>query len=670
MINESENDVPKMTDDPWVLAIVRITRITEVFCLILLALLLLNSVRSKLNDPIEPARLEALRVELVKNPTNTTLIDEIRSMDTDIRSNYFRSQAFALNGVWMLAGGIVVWFLCLEYLKSYRQETPSPNPSRINEAWINRSLSKRSVYALGGLMAGLLLCLVVLSRHDDSAEYVQEARNEPLTIGSQPSNSSSDSTPSLVPSISQAQPESLPAAAASGSQSSIPLPAAGAPLLPSASSAATATAPLPISANAVIPIVQNPVKGKSNSAANANGIPIAFACPPDWSSNWPLFRGPSGAGIATETKVPLSWNGTSSTGILWKTPIPLPGWNSPVVWGDKIFLTGGDKTKREVYCFDTAKGSMLWQYNVKVPECKTVPDVSDDTGYAPATMAVDSSHAFAMFPTGELVCLDFTGKPIWMRFLGTPDNEYGQASSLLLYKDKLILQFDQGSETPYNKSAIIAFDSATGKLDWQTPRPVPNSWSTPIAIRVGQQDQIITCANPFVIAYDPASGKEIWRAECLGGEVAPSPAICGSYVIACNSGASVSAIRPEGTGNITKTNVAWSGMDGLPDIVSPLGDGKRVYLTTTEGMITCVDATNGKTLWSHSYGGRIKASPEFAGGHIYIVDGSGVTHILQPGTTFKEIAQNPLGEDVFATPAFVGSHIIIRGKSNLYCIGN
>jgi outer membrane protein assembly factor BamB len=392
-------------------------------------------------------------------------------------------------------------------------------------------------------------------------------------------------------------------------------------------------------------------------------------------SQWPRFRGPGGLGFSPHKDVPVEWDGASGKGILWKTKLPLPGYSSPIVWKDRIFLSGADKDRCEVYCLDVLSGKILWQKPISNVgnNPAAVPTVfSDDHsrgGYAASTMATDGRLVYAMFATGVVAAFSFEGNLAWARNLDTPANAYGHTSSLLTHGPLLIVQLDQGDTADKKLSALIALDGATGKEIWRTmPRPVPNSWSTPIVIKAGKREELITTGNPWVIAYDPEKGKEFWRVECLGGDVAPSPAFGDGMVVAVESAKGV-AILPGGEGNVTATNVLWTASEGLPAMASPLVAASRVYFATGNGLITCHDVEDGKRSWAHDFETGFLASPAFADGRIYALDKKGIMHVLAAGKEFKEIAASPLGEPADASPAFAEGRLYVRGVKHLFAIG-
>ena len=386
--------------------------------------------------------------------------------------------------------------------------------------------------------------------------------------------------------------------------------------------------------------------------------------------NWPIFRGPLGNGVVvTPAKYPTEWDGPSGNNILWKVKVDLPGNSSPLVWEDRVFLIGAVQDKREVYCLDAATGQLLWNRPVGPPGNRGLELGETSGGYAPSTPATDGRAVFAIFPTGDLAAFDFAGKQLWAKSLGLPDNGYGHAASLLIYRDRLIIQYDQGNVPKNSNSNLFAFDTMTGNPLWKTKRDMPASWSTPIIAHAKDADQIITCAVPFVVAYDPQNGKEIWRAKGMNGEMTPSPIFAGGMVFACNDRAALLAIRPDGSGDVTATHIAWEMSEYLPEIVSPLSDGQLVYMVDNGGKLTCVDAKDGQTVYKQEMDAEFKASPVLLGNVVYMLDLKGVMRILETGRAYKELGKAVVEEECQASPAFAGGRIYLRGVENLYCIG-
>jgi outer membrane protein assembly factor BamB len=396
----------------------------------------------------------------------------------------------------------------------------------------------------------------------------------------------------------------------------------------------------------------------------------AFASAEERQQQWPRFRGPGGAGLSTHTNIATSWNAKTGAGIAWKTPVPLKGHSSPVVWGDRVFLSGADPNHRQVYCFDGKSGRLLWTGDVP-----TVPlpngevfEINEDTGYACPTVATDGRRVYALFPTGDVAGFDFNGKRLWHKNLGRPDNSYGYASSLETWQKLVLIDYDQ-SDGKDRKSRFFALDGITGKVAWEARRDLPSTWTTPIVVDVAGQPQLITVADPNVVSYNPANGKELWRAKCMGGDLAPSPIYAGGLVLAIQPYSQLVALKPTGQGNVTKTHLAWKVEDGVPDICSPVSDGTYVYLLDSEGLVTCYRLEDGTKVYEHDLKDQCRASPSIVGDKLYILSLKGVMHIGQAGPAYQDLGKCELGEECFASPAFADGRIYIRSVENLYCIG-
>ena len=390
------------------------------------------------------------------------------------------------------------------------------------------------------------------------------------------------------------------------------------------------------------------------------------------SKNWPRFRGPGGLGVSPYTNIPTKWNGKTGEGVLWKSKVPLPGFNSPIVWGDRIFLSGADANERKVFCFDASSGNLLWERLVttspQTAVLKPVKVTEGGAGFAAPTMVTDGRRVCVIFANGEVGCFDPDGKNIWTRSLGTPDSAYGYASSLEMYRNLLLIQYDHGAAED-QKSRLMALNVLSGVTIWEAQRPVPNSWATPIVTRIGNRYQVITCGDPWVIAYDPAKGSEFWRAKCLGGEVAPSPIYANGLVFVIEPYTKLVAIKPDGQGDVTKTHIAWTVEDSTPDICCPVSSGELLFLLTSEGTLTCYKVKDGTTVWKKGIKENFLASPSLVGNRLYLLSDKGIMFIVEAGMEYKQLAKCELGEDCHASPAFADGRIYIRGQENLYCIG-
>lgn len=376
-------------------------------------------------------------------------------------------------------------------------------------------------------------------------------------------------------------------------------------------------------------------------------------------ANWPQFRGPGGNGIAVQQDPPIDWDGASGKNIAWKVEVPLPGKNSPVVWSDRVFLSGADASGREIFCWDTATGALRWRTAIPTG-AGTAADgirVNDDTGHAASTMAVDGRAVYAAFATGDLAALDFDGKILWSRNLGVPELNYGYGSSLALLGDLLLVQLDQ-----LEGGRLIGVDTATGKNRWEIAREVTSSWSTPLVADTTAGVRVFLNGTPTLIAYDPVRRRKLWALDGMMGENAPSPAYADGRVFAANQLLSMVAV------DVKTGKKLWEVYDGLPDVASPVAGDGFVVMTASYGLVTALDAATGHVLMQHEFKTGFWASPIIAGGRIYALDQSGVTRIFIADRSLKLLASPAIGEPTVATPAFRAGDIFIRGNRHLFCI--
>ncbi len=395
-----------------------------------------------------------------------------------------------------------------------------------------------------------------------------------------------------------------------------------------------------------------------------SGVPVAAAVsqvsrlPEAFFSNWPSLRGPGGIGVAHSADAPTSWNTETGDGVLWKTEVPVHGFNSPVVWEDRIFFSGGDAEGLEVLCYDANTGEQRWARTVETEV--EFPEVSEDTGYAAPTLATDGQRVFAIFATGDLTAFDLDGNPVWQKNMGVPKNPYGMGSSLISDGTRLFVQYDH-----QDAQKVMALDCATGNVVWETPR-TKISWSSPALIETATGLQLVLNDEENVTAYDPATGKPLWQVKCLGGEVAPSPAFNGKDIVfVANEYAQASAVKLGGE----TPEILWQYDEYLPEISSPLAAENLFFIATSAGDVVCLDAATGAVKWEQEFDDGFSSSPILAGDRIYAIDLGGVVHVFAAAEEYREIATIEMGEPVYATPAFANGRIYIRGDENLYCIG-
>lgn len=380
-------------------------------------------------------------------------------------------------------------------------------------------------------------------------------------------------------------------------------------------------------------------------------------------TQWPGFRGAGGDGRAPSPAV-TDWDGPSGRGVLWKRALPRGGFSSAIVWDDRVYLTGGDTVARELYCLDAADGRMLWTVAATdvVGSPAVLPEVSPDTGFAAATPVTDGQRVMAIFATGDVLAVDRDGQRLWARNLGVPDNPYGHASSLRLHAGRLLVQYDH-----FASARFLALDAGTGATVWEQPREVHASWATPLLVRLESRVAAVLNAEPLAEAFDAETGERLWSCQCMGGEVAPSPAYDQGLAFVTTDYVTLAAIRMTGD---PVGSIAWQNDEELPDVCTPLAIDGLLIVANGAGIISCYRSTTGELLWRQETDEGYYSSPVAAGDLVYLTDRKGRTRIFKAAPTFIPVAECVLGEEVVSTPAIVQGRLYLRGVQNLYCLGN
>lgn len=399
-------------------------------------------------------------------------------------------------------------------------------------------------------------------------------------------------------------------------------------------------------------------KAPSKKATAARtSLPDSFK--PD-EVNFPFFRGEDSRGIAGGKGFPTEWNYQTGTNIKWKIAPPGKGKSSPVVWGDKLFITGAEGLLCKVYCYDKSSGKLLWSASASgiQGEPSDLPKMSEDAGLAVSTVAACSKEVCAVFSNGNLISLDHNGKKLWATNLGVPNSSYGYSSSLIIFENTLIVQYDSDK-----KISLMGFDVETGKLKWETIRTGRPVWSSPVIARFGNTPQVVINGNPATTGYDAATGKLLWSLDCLSGDVAPSVAVNNTLAYSVTDYAKLVAILPG-----TTPTAKWEDNSYTPDVSSPVATNEFLFIATGAGDIACYNAQKGDTLWTHYFMDPFYASPVIADDMVWFLDRTGKMHIVKKSEKFELVAESSVGEPTDCTPAFSEGAVYIRGKENLFCI--
>ena len=430
---------------------------------------------------------------------------------------------------------------------------------------------------------------------------------------------------------------------------------------------------------------------------------VMFASVTD-AQNWPSFRGQNGAGNGDGNNPPTAWDTEKSIHILWKTPIPGLGHSSPIIWGDRVFLTtavssatnsqfvhgltdtpasADDNSKHSfrVYCLNKNTGRVIWEKVVYegVPKVKRHVKAS----HANSTPVTDGKHLVVSFGSEGLYCFDLDGKLLWKESLGLldggwssgPDFHWGFGSSPVIYKHLAIVQCDT-----QNQSFVAAFNLANGKRVWQTPRNEDSSWSTPTIYEGKYGAELITSGTKYYRGYDPLTGKELWRMADGADVKIPTPVVANDLYFLGGGGSNVRrvfyALRVGVKGEIkpaedSNKSIAWQSTQIKPHLVTPIVYGDYLYVCTDNGILSQYRAKTGEPTFRARFGsgGSFSASPVAADGKLYFTSEDGDVFVIKAGSTFELLARNAIGEVVMATPAIGGKMIVIRGQNHVFGIG-
>lgn len=622
-----------MTDREKQIFALRTAYIAGIFSLIVCMVMLLNYKQLVTTDPLESEALKTLVEQLQEDNSNETLKTEIRNMDLMARNAYFTSQWQIRSGAFLLIGGVIVMTVALRVYYSLKARIALPQ-SVESSLDIELLISRRWILYTLLFIFGLALVASFLSVDHLSKTYaITKNTDKKDEIPVQQIVPKDAAESSALNEFQDTREEEMLSAIAEENPT-------GAEIVNSAETKAEA-ADQPVT-------TEIPAAPKEATAS-------------DLLNNYPSFRGPFGLGIAHQKNIPTNWDGATGENVKWKVKTLLPGFNSPVIWSNQVFVTGADMTNQSVYSYDLNSGALLWEHKVTGidrPAGKAIRP-TDDTGFAAPTTATDGNYVYAIFATGDLVCLDLKGKRIWAKNMGTPDNHYGHSSSLLLWKNHLFIQYDTNAG-----GKVLALNAKTGEEVWETNRTSKISWASPILANMGGRYELVLSSSPEVAAYDPESGKELWKLNCLSGEVGPSPGFADGVVFAANEYAMLVAIKPG-----SPPSTIWQSNDYLPEVASPVAVDGLLFIATSYGVAACFDAGTGELLWEYEAEQGFYASPVVADEKIYFMDMDGKMHIFSIDRSMKLVGEPELGERTVSTPAFAQGKILLRGYDHLYCIG-
>ncbi|MBN1845186.1 MAG: PQQ-like beta-propeller repeat protein [Sedimentisphaerales bacterium] len=393
------------------------------------------------------------------------------------------------------------------------------------------------------------------------------------------------------------------------------------------------------------------------------GLPAARA------EDWPQWRGPRRDGTSRETDVPVRWSGSEN--ILWKTALPGKGHASPIVWADRIFLVTAIRETRQriLLALDRTSGNILWRQTVLAAPPERIHNLNSLASSTPCT---DGQRVYVSFLDGDkmfVAAYDLDGKMLWEARPGPFASIHGYCSSPVLWNDKLILNGDHDGP-----GYLVALDRATGRTIWNQRRPNDTrSYCAPIICTSGDRNQLILSGSKCVASYDPDTGQQLWISDGPTDQYVASLVYNGELLfLTCGYPQRfLQGIRPDGSGNVTKTHVVWENQNDrdCAYVPSPLAFGPYFLVVSDRGVASCLRARTGQLVWKQRLPGGHSASLVSAAGRVYFLSDDGVMTVIKPAETFEQVAQNALGEQTFASPAISGGKIYIRGAEHLYCIG-
>ena len=574
--------------------------VSVIFIIAFSVMLITNYFQVNSSDTIQSETMEKLKQTNEEYGNNPQLQEQIRELDLLARKAYFINLNRLKTGVAILVVMVVVFVISLQVYFVKNKNIPDKNIDHIDE-WLIKSKTRKYLAWIAGSMALCGIFFAILT-----SPYLKKASNE------KEADAKIISSESLVTDYTE-------------NEQTIE-PVVNAEIIAQADTTSIA-------------IISDTVE---ISKVTHNG-----------------FRGNNSLGVSRAKNVPVSWNLVSEKNILWKIKSPRKGFNSPVINGDKVFFSGADNEARELFCYELSSGKELWKLTVKnVQDSPSLmPATTEDTGLAASSVATNGKQVCAIFATGDVVCANVDGKQLWVKNIGIPDNHYGYASSLLIFGNSLIIQYDNR-----NSPKVMALDLVTGNRRWTKERPDKIAWSSPIIAAVNNKPQLILMGTPSITSYNPNNGEQNWRVECMTGEVGASAAYANGIVFGASEYATLIAI------NAADGSTLWKNNEYLPEVSSPVATKDFVFVATSYGVVASFDAQTGELVKSMELNTEFYSSPVIAEGKIYIISNEGKMYIFTAKSDFTLINSFATGEKTFATPAFTDKKIVIRTEESIYCV--
>lgn len=577
--------------------------VTSVFILALTVMLGVSYYQMQQVSPLETGVMETLKELNETNGDNEVLQQQIRELDLLSRKAYFVKEGQLKMGIYLLLGMAIVLALCLNLYYKETKNLPEKEYDPIDE-WMAKSRARNYLGWAAAVVALIGVGFVAVQHVDWKGLMAWEKE--------------------MV-------------AADSVEQMAMLEPSADAQLSDANSVADT--------------LRTDSVKGEDTDSAEVDDMPelkIASRA----------FRGNNSSATSSARGIATSWNLSGKKNILWQSSIPKHGYNSPVITGRNVFITGADAKARELYCYDVWTGELKWTVKADgiAGSPSSMPKVNADTGLAASTVATNGEEVCAIFATGDVICANMEGKRLWAKNIGLPDNHYGYASSLLMYGNTLIIQYQNNSN-----AKILALSTKNGNQIWSKSVKDKIAWSSPIIATLGGKSALVVMGNPAIAAYNPGNGAELWRVECMSGEVGSSPASAGGVVFGASEYAKCIAI--DGATGET----LWEASDYLPECSSLAATKDLVFCATSYGMVCAYDAKTGEVKKEHDLTTPFYSSPVVVDGKVYLFSNSGKVYIFS-ASTFDLITSFETGEKTFATPAFTDGMMIVRTDKSLYCV--